>query len=79
MTEVTQEQAAVQLSLQDIAMAIQVIDVCSKRGAFEGAEMEPIGALRNRVVAFLEANKPPAEEGEGVDPEGREQPQPEEA
>ena len=54
----TEETAPVQLQLQDIAMCVQIIDVCSKRGAFEGPEMEAIGALRNRVAKFLEANAP---------------------
>ena len=48
----------VQLSLQDIATMAQIVDLCSKRGAFEGSEMEGVGGLRNRIVAFLEANKP---------------------
>ena len=48
----------VQLSLQDIATMVQIIDLCSKRGGFEGPELETVGALRNRVVAFLnEASK----------------------
>ena len=73
MTEVNQqvevqaeETAPVQLQLQDISMCVQIIDVCSKRGAFEGPEMEAIGALRNRVAKFLEANAPaqPAPEAE---------------
>jgi len=69
MTDVNQEvqseeTAPVQLQLQDIAMCVQVIDVCSKRGAFEGTEMEAIGALRNRVAKFLEANAPAKPEGE---------------
>ena len=69
--EQTEQAEPVQLQLQDIAMCIQIIDICSKRGAFEGAEMETIGALRNRVAAFLEANRPPEAEGE----EGGEAPQ----
>ena len=48
----------VQLSLQDIATMVQIIDLCSKRGGFEGPELETVGALRNRVVTFLnEASK----------------------
>ena len=62
------EQAeAPQLSLQDISTMVQVIDICSKRGGFEGQEMEAIGGLRNRTVAFLNAAS--AEQGEKA-PEG---------
>ena len=60
MTDQVENQAAepVQLSLQDIATMVQIIDVCSKRGGFEGPEMEAVGGLRNRIVAFLNANAP---------------------
>mgnify|MGYP003624606896 CR=1 FL=1 len=76
MTEVTEVQevqeqpdpaANVQLGLQDIAMMVQVIDLCSKRGSFEGAELEPIGSLRGRIVAFLNAAAPPKQDGEAVE------------
>ena len=72
--EVTNEQATdavpVQLGLNDVAAFANVIDICSKRGAFEGAELETVGALRNRVVAFLNAAAPAQEEApaEGEDP-----------
>ena len=57
-TNVEAQTEGVQLSLQDIATMVQIIDLCSKRGGFEGPELETVGALRNRVVAFLnEASK----------------------
>jgi hypothetical protein len=68
MTDAVETQAAeepVQLSLGDIQLFVQIIDLCSKRGAFEGQELEPIGALRGKVVRFLESNVP-AEEGAPV-------------
>ena len=59
MTEqVENEVSQPQLSLQDIATSVQIIDICSRRGGFEGQELEAVGALRTRLVAFLEANKP---------------------
>ena len=68
MTEqAVENQEAPQLSLQDIATSVQIIDICSRRGGFEGAELETVGGLRNRLVSFLEANRPkdePAPEGE---------------
>ena len=75
--EGTEEQQAPQLSLQDIATFVQIIDICSKRGGFEGQEMEAIGGLRNRTVAFLNAAS--AEKGqeapEGFVPEGADLPE----
>jgi len=62
-----EEQQAPQLSLQDIATFVQIIDICSKRGGFEGQEMEAVGGLRNKTVAFLNA----ASEAQGQEtPEG---------
>lgn len=65
------ETEAVQLSLQDIATMVQIIDICSKRGGFEGPELEAVGGLRNRVVAFLNEASKGQEEGtpEGQVPE----------
>ena len=66
--EVTNEQATdavpVQLGLNDIAAFANIIDICSKRGAFEGGELETVGALRNRVVAFLQSVSPAEEAAE---------------
>jgi len=68
MSDAVENQAAepVQLSLGDIQTFVSIIDICSKRGAFEGAELESVGALRGKVVKFLEASAPAAE---GEEPE----------
>jgi hypothetical protein len=60
------EEAAPQLTLGDISTMVQIIDLCSKRGGFEGPELEAVGGLRSRVVKFLEANAPK----DGEAPEG---------
>jgi len=57
-----EQEAPPSLGINDLAAMVQVIDVCSKRGAFEGAELESVGLLRGRIVKFVEANKPPEEE-----------------
>ena len=60
------QEAAPQLTLGDISTMVQIIDLCSKRGGFEGPELEAVGGLRSRVVKFLEANAPK----DGEAPEG---------
>ncbi len=60
-TDQQPEAEAPQLSLHDIASTVKIIDVVSKRGAFEGGEMADVGAVRNRLVAFLEATQPAEE------------------
>lgn len=67
--EGAEEQEAPQLSLQDIATMVQIIDIVSRRGGFEGQELEAVGSLRNRVVAFLNAAAPKGEAPEGAVPE----------
>lgn len=62
--QAVEEQAAVGLGLGDLAAVIQIIDVCSKRGAFEGAELESVGAVRGRIAAFVQANAPQEEAAE---------------
>ena len=60
---------APQLSLQDIATAVQIIDICSRRGGFEGPELSAVGGLRERFVAFVNANAKAGEEVEGAVPD----------
>ena len=62
-----EQQEAVQLQLNDIATMVQVIDLVSRRGGFEGPELEAVGGLRSRIVAFLNAASKNAEE----QPEGQ--------
>ena len=71
--EGVEEATEVNLSLADIGAIVSIIDICSKRGAFEGSELETVGGLRNRISAFLAQAAPQAEEE--ADPEGREQPE----
>jgi len=58
------ETAAVQLGLNDLQATIQIIDVASTRGAFRGEELTSVGGVRDRINAFLEANKPAEPEGD---------------
>ena len=68
MNEQMQQQEPVQLSLQDIATVIQMIDVTSRRGAFEGREMAGIGMLRNKLEVFLQQNAPKEGAPQGMMP-----------
>ena len=52
------------ISINDLNLSLQVIDVCSERGAFKGAELTDIGILRDKLYAFIEANKPDEDESE---------------
>ena len=70
MADEVKTEEPVQLSLQDMATCVQIIDLCSKRGAFEGPELEIVGGLRTRLAAFIEASQPKdADAPEGQVPE----------
>jgi len=43
------------LNLSDIRACVTIIDIVTKRGAFEGAEMADVGQVRNRLDNFLKA------------------------
>ena len=58
-----EEVQAPQLALGDIEGCIKIIDIVTKRGAFEGSELADVGAVRNRLAAFLQATV--AEKGLG--------------
>jgi len=65
----TEEQinSTVPVILTDVATMSQLIDICSKRGAFKAEELSVVGDLFSRLVAHLPT--PPAEEGEGEEEE----------
>lgn len=53
-----------QLTLNDFALVVNIIDVCTERGAFKGNELAPIGQLREKFVVFIKANTPEEEQTE---------------
>jgi len=46
------------IDINDIASVVQLIDVCSTRGAFRGEELAIIGALRTKLAEVVKANTP---------------------
>ncbi len=56
MTEETTPE--VKLSLNDLAMAVKIIDLCSERGSFKGDELSIVGQVRGNLAQFVKANTP---------------------
>ena len=62
-TEVNQAEAQAQqptetapsLTLQDLVLVAQIIQLTSQRGAFRAEELQNVGALYNKLIAFLES------------------------
>lgn len=53
-----QQEQKVVINLNDVATVVQLIDVVSQRGAFRGDELAGVGALRNKLEAFVRQNAP---------------------
>ena len=51
-----------QISFNQIAAVTDLIDLCSTRGAFRGAELEVVGQIRNAFAAFVSFHAPKEEE-----------------
>ena len=49
------------IDINDIASVIQLIDVCSTRGAFRGEELAIVGGLRTKWAEIVKANTPAPE------------------
>lgn len=48
----------VSITLADLSTVLQLIDVVSTRGGFQGNEMAGVGMLRNKIEAFLRQHAP---------------------
>ena len=58
------------VSLQDLQLLGQIVDLASQRGAFRGNELSQVGAVYDKLSAFLgyvaEQQEANAEEGENA-------------
>jgi hypothetical protein len=54
----TEQTAEIQLNLNDFVTIVNIIDVCTERGAFKGNELLTIGTLREKLASFVKANTP---------------------
>lgn len=50
-TEQTQPES---ISLNDLQLCLQIVDLASERGAFKGPELSQIGAVRDKLAIFLD-------------------------
>lgn len=65
MSETTTEeqpttQQSVSLSLNDLKVCLQIIDLCSQRGAFKPEEFQAVGVLHQKLTVFLSQSVPAA-------------------
>ena len=60
-TDQSETQETVQtpaLGLNDLSSMLTIIEVCSSRGAFRAEELATVGALFNKVQAFVKSHEP---------------------
>lgn len=56
------------VTINDIAFLVQVVEIVAQRGAFKAEELSSVGAVYDKVKAFISANIPqPAQPTEGTD------------
>lgn len=41
------------ITASDLELVVQIIDTCSRRGAFEGKEMARVGEIRNKLDSVV--------------------------
>lgn len=72
MSEETQVEApaAPAVTVNDLVNVYAVIDLASKRGAFQAAELSAVGAVANKIKAFIDfVQAAQAEQAEGGEAE----------
>ena len=52
-TEEFDQQAPESISLSDLQLLLQIVDLASTRGAFRGAELTQVGAIFDKLNVFL--------------------------
>ena len=64
--EAAAEAAAPAVTVNDLVNAYAVIDLASKRGAFQASELAAVGAVANKIKAFVDfVQAQQAEQAEG--------------
>lgn len=60
-TPQVEQPEAISLTLQDLNVTANIIDLAVQRGAFKGAEAATVGTAFNKLVEIIQKISPPAE------------------
>jgi len=55
------------MTINDIVFLVQIIEIVAQRGAFKADELSTVGAVYDKVKAFIANATPPAQPTEEVD------------
>ncbi|MCK9532202.1 MAG: hypothetical protein M0R77_16830 [Gammaproteobacteria bacterium] len=61
------EDKSVNLSVADLAAAVQIIDFAAARGAFTGENITKVGQVRDRIAEVVKAIAPAEEAAEATE------------
>lgn len=67
-TQVEAQAEAPAVTVNDLVNAYAVIDLASKRGAFQAAELSAVGAVANKIKSFIDFVQ--AQQAEQAEAEG---------
>lgn len=56
-----------QLTVQDLAIVVNLIDACVERGAFKGNEIYNVGQLREKMASIVIAAQKTSEQQDDVE------------
>lgn len=73
-TQQEQSQETPQLGLIDIQNVVQIIDVASRRGAFQGNELSQVGQVRDKLEGFLNHHAVTANPEDQAEEDGEQKP-----
>ena len=65
-----QEEEQVTMTMNDLSTVLQLIDVVSTRGGFQGQELAGVGMLRNKLETYLRQQNPQQQGPDGEAPVG---------
>jgi len=71
-TQAPAAEASPSVTVNDLANVYAIIDLASKRGAFQASELSAVGSVANKVKAFVDHVQAQQAEAEGA--EGAEAP-----
>jgi hypothetical protein len=66
MTEENITETAPSFGIEDLVFTLQVYEACTQRGAFKAEELSNVGAVYDRLKAFLIANEAIVEPGSAM-------------
>ena len=56
------------LNINDLVVAVKIIDLASEKGVFKGVDLKSVGEVRERFVEFIKASSGENDGGSNANP-----------